>query len=50
MLDINRFVISQGTKEGEEIARIVGEGQLVPYQLTVQVLINALIATPSKVS
>jgi len=46
--DLMRAEMKKGTKEGEEIARIVGEGQLVPYQLTVQVLINALIATPSK--
>jgi len=46
--DLMRAEMKKGTKEGEEIARIVGEGQLVPYQLTVQVLINALIANPSK--
>lgn len=28
--------------------RIMNEGGLIPYQLTVQVLINALIANPSK--
>jgi len=28
--------------------RIMKEGGLIPYQLTVQVLINALIANPSK--
>jgi hypothetical protein len=30
--------------------RIMNEGGLIPYQLTVQVLVNALIANPSKVS
>jgi len=30
--------------------KIMNEGGLIPYQLTVQVLVNALIATPSKVS
>lgn len=30
--------------------RIMNEGALIPYQLTVQVLVNALIANPSKVS
>jgi len=29
--------------------RIMNEGGLIPYQLTVQVLVNALIANPSKV-
>lgn len=28
--------------------RIMNEGGLIPYQLTVQVLVNALIANPSK--
>jgi len=28
--------------------RIMAEGGLIPYQLTVQVLVNALIANPSK--
>lgn len=28
----------------------MNEGGLIPYQLTVQVLVNALIARPSKVS
>ena len=30
--------------------RIMNEGGLIPYQLTVQVLVNAMIAEPSKVS
>jgi hypothetical protein len=30
--------------------RIMNEGGLIPYQLTVQVLVNALIEQPSKVS
>ncbi len=40
----------KGTPEGLEMKRIMAEGALVPYQLTVQVLINALKAQPSKVS
>ena len=40
----------QGTKEGERIKKIVSDGGLVPFELTVQILINALLATPSKVS
>lgn len=30
--------------------RIMDEGGLIPYQLTVQVLVNGMIANPSKVS
>lgn len=30
--------------------KIMNEGGLIPYQLTVQVLVNALIQNPSKVS
>lgn len=43
----NAFV--QGSKEGERIKKIVNEGQLVPYELTVEVLINGMIANPAKV-
>ena len=40
----------QGTKEGERIKKIVTDGGLVPFELTVQILIKALIACPSEVS
>jgi len=40
----------QGTKEGERIKKIVTDGGLVPFELTVQILIKALIANPSEVS
>lgn len=40
----------QGSKEGERIKKIVNDGGLVPFELTVQVLINGMIANPSKVS
>mgnify|MGYP000686077086 CR=1 FL=1 len=40
----------QGSKEGDKIKKIVAAGDLVPFELTVEVLINALIATPSQVS
>jgi len=46
--DLMRAEMKKGSKEGEQIAKIVGEGGLVPFELTVQVLINSLIATPSK--
>jgi adenylate kinase len=38
----------QGTKEGDRIKKIMEKGELVPYELTVQILISALIANPSK--
>ena len=41
---------AQGSREGDRIRKIVTEGGLVPFELTVQVLINALIANPSQVS
>ena len=40
----------QGTKEGERIKKIVTDGGLVPFELTVQILIKAMIAAPSEVS
>lgn len=43
-----RAEMAKGTKEGERIRKIVNEGNLVPYELTVQVLQNALLANPSK--
>jgi adenylate kinase family enzyme len=47
--DLMRAEMKKGTKEGEQISKIVGEGGLVPFELTVQVLINALISNPSSV-
>lgn len=43
-----RTEMGKGTKEGDRIKKIVGDGGLVPFELTVQLLINALVATPSK--
>lgn len=43
-----RQEIQKGSKEGEQVKKIVAAGGLVPFELTVQILINALIATPSK--
>jgi adenylate kinase family enzyme len=40
--------ILKGTKDGEKIRKIMAEGGLVPFELTVQILINGLIANPSK--
>jgi adenylate kinase family enzyme len=39
--------MAKGTKEGEKMKKLVANGALVPFDLTVQILINALIATPS---
>ena len=46
--DLMRAETAKGTKLGEQIKKIQKEGKLVPFELTVQVLINGLIATPSK--
>lgn len=46
--DLMRAEIASGSAEGAEIKKIVAEGGLVPHELTVQVLVNALIANPSK--
>ena len=46
--DLMRQEIQKGSKEGEQVKKIVAAGGLVPFELTVQILINALIATPSK--
>jgi hypothetical protein len=40
----------QGSKIGERIKKILDVGGLVPFELTVQILINGLIAAPSQVS
>jgi adenylate kinase len=39
---------TKGTKDGERIKKIMSDGGLVPHELTVQILINALLANPSK--
>ena len=46
--DLMRAEAAKGTKLGEQIKKIQKEGKLVPFEITVQVLINGLIATPSK--
>ena len=45
----NFYSILQGNKEGERIKKIVQDGGIIPYEMTVSVLTNAMIATPSKV-
>ena len=48
--DLMREEIKKNSKEGAQIKKITSEGGLVPFELTVKILVNALIATPSKVS
>lgn len=43
-----RTEMGKGTKEGDRIKKIVGDGGLVPFELTVQLLINGIVATPSQ--
>lgn len=43
-----RAEVEKGTREGEKIRKIMNEGGIVPYELTVSLLVNALIANPAK--
>jgi adenylate kinase family enzyme len=45
-----REEVKKNSKEGALIKKITSEGGLVPFDLTVKILVNALIATPSQVS
>lgn len=45
-----RVEMAKGTPLGEKIKGIVAQGGLVPFEITVELLINGLIANPSKVS
>lgn len=47
--DLMRAEKDKGTRDGERIRKIMNEGGLVPFELTVQILINGLLANPSKV-
>ena len=46
----SHYLLLQGSRDGDRIRQLVEQGKLVPLELTVQVLINALIASPSQVS
>lgn len=46
--DLFRAELKKGTKEVEEVRKIMNEGKLVPAEFTVNVLVNAMIATPAK--
>lgn len=45
--DLMRQEVSKGTKNGEAIKKIQREGGLVPFELTVELLIGGLIQNPS---
>jgi len=45
--DLMRAEMSKGTKTGDSIKKIVAKGGLVPFELTVELLISALISNPS---
>lgn len=45
--DLMRDEVKKNSKEGALIKKITSEGGLVPFDLTVKILVNALIATPS---
>jgi UMP-CMP kinase len=45
--DLMRDEVKKNSKDGALIKKITSEGGLVPFELTVKILINALIATPS---
>jgi len=46
--DLMRAEKDRGSRDGERIKKIMAEGGLVPFELTVQILINGLIERPSK--
>jgi UMP-CMP kinase family protein len=46
--DLLRIEMDKGSREGEKIKKIMAQGALVPQEVTVQLLVNAMIAYPSK--
>lgn len=46
--DLLRIEMDKGTREGEKIKKLMAQGALVPQEVTVQLLVNAMIANPSK--
>ena len=46
--DLMRQEVTKGTKNGEMIKKIQKEGGLVPFDLTVELLIEGLIQNPSQ--
>ena len=45
-----RIEAKKGTREGDRIKQIMDQGKLIPTELIVQVLIDAMLANPSQVS
>lgn len=43
-----RAEVEKGSRDGEKIKSIMAKGQMVPHELTVQLLVNSLIANPAK--
>mgnify|MGYP000630851582 CR=1 FL=1 len=48
--DLIRNEIKKGSRDGDRLKQFVDQGKNTPLELTVQLLINALIANPSQVS
>ena len=48
--DLMRIEAKKGTREGDRIKQIMDQGKLIPTELIVQVLIDAMLANPSQVS
>ena len=48
--DLFRDEVKSGSPQGEMMKKIMSEGGLIPFELTVQVLVNAMIAIPARVS
>jgi len=43
-----RIEAKKGTREGDRIKQIMDQGKLIPTELIVQVLIDAMLANPSQ--
>ena len=48
MDDLMKAETKKGSKLGDRIKRATKDGKVLPFEITVQILINGLIATPSK--
>jgi len=46
--DLFRDEAKKGTREGDRFAKLMKEGALIPSELVVDILVNAMIATPSQ--
>ena len=41
--DLFRDVVKSGSSEGETMKKIMAEGGLIPFELTVSILVNAMV-------